>query len=345
MPFLPLTDSPSGGGGTAGPQALAGVLPLWEHLAATTGQADPFCCAPAWQLTFRETVTPGKKLFFHAEAQGLAVFTEVLAEGQRVFLAPPENGWLFGCPLLGAAAGDALAASLSAFDAAYPDAVPHLILSGIQPRGPLGAMLLHRFGGAYAFFRHGSSVQCAASLAGGLDGYLSRRSANHRAKLKKAARKAHAAGVSFTREHPSSPGEAAALYARMQAVEAQSWKGLAQCGMGEAPAREFYALLVQRLAREGKLRAIMAQRDGQDIGFIFGGLCGATYRGQQFSYAAGEHKLSLGNLLQLETLKWLCEEGVARYDMGPVTGPRMEYKRHWTEENHEIQAWLMVKKP
>ncbi|MBD5417640.1 MAG: GNAT family N-acetyltransferase [Desulfovibrio sp.] len=350
MPFLPLTDGPSGAGRTAEAQALADVLPLWEQLAATTGQADPFCCAPAWQLTFRDTVTPGKKLFFHTEPGGLAVFTEVLAEGQRVFLAPPENGWLFGCPLLGPAAGDALAASLAAFDAAYPHAVPHLIISGIRPRGPLAAMLLHRFGEAYAFFRHGSSVQCAASLAGGLDGYLSRRSANHRAKLKKAARKAEAAGVSFTREHPATPGEAEALYARMQAVEARSWKGLAQCGMGEAPAREFYALLVQRLAQEGKLRAIMAQRDGRDIGFIFGGLCGggicgATYRGQQFSYAAEEQKLSLGNLLQLETLKWLCEEGAFRYDMGPVTGPRMEYKRHWTEENHEIQTWLMVKKP
>lgn len=345
MPFLSLTQAHGAGEDCKQERAFAGLLPLWEHLAATTGQADPFCCAPAWQLSFRETVTPGKRLFFHAEPGGLAVFTEFMAEGQRVFLAPPESGWLFGCPLLGPGAGDALAASLAAFDAAYPDAVPHLILSGIQPRGALAAMLLHRFGEAYAFFRHGSSVQCAASLAGGLDGYLSRRSANHRAKLKKAARKAQDAGVSFTREHPATPAEASALYARMQAVEARSWKGLSQCGMGEAPAREFYAELIQKLAAAGKLRAIMAQRDGRDIGFIFGGLCGSTYRGQQFSYAAEEQRLSLGNLLQLKTLDWLCEEGIGRYDMGPVTGPRMEYKRHWTEENHEIQTWLMVKKP
>lgn len=345
MPFLPLTQADAAGEDRGQSPALADVLPLWEHLAASTGQADPFCCAPAWQLTFRETVTPGKRLFFHAVPGGLAVFTEFLAEGQRVFLTPPENGWLFGCPLLGSAAGDALAASLAAFDAAYPHAVPHLILSGIQPRGALAAMLLHRFGETYAFFRHGSSVQCAASLAGGVDGYLSRRSANHRAKLKKAGRRAAAAGVTFTRQMPATPDEGCALYARMQAVEAKSWKGLSRCGMGEAPAREFYAALVQRLAAGGKLRAIMAQREGEDIGFIFGGLCGLTYRGQQFSYAAGEQKLSLGNLLQLETLKWLCEEGVARYDMGPVTGPRMEYKRHWTEEDHEIQTWLMVKKP
>ena len=350
MPFLPLTAGPPDAGAEGPARAFAGLLPLWEHLAATTAQADPFCCAPTWQLTFHETVTPGKRLFFHAEHGGLAVFTEFLAEGRRVFLAPPESGWLFGCPLLGPAAGEALAASLTALGAAYPEAVPHLILSGIQPRGPLAAMLLHRFGEAYAFFRHGASVQCAAALAGGLDGYLSRRSANHRAKRNMAAlpisaRKAQAAGVTFTREMPATDAEAAALYARMQAVEARSWKGLSQCGMGEAPARAFYGALVQRLAAVGKLRAIMAQRDGRDIGFIFGGLCGQTYRGQQFSYAAEEQKLSLGNLLQLKTLEWLCEEGAVRYDMGPVTGPRMEYKRHWTEENHEIQTWLMVKKP
>ena len=346
MPFLTLTDAETRAGEAGQPAgSLARLLPLWERLAAGSGQADPFCCAPAWQLSFLETVTPGKRLLCHTQAGSLAVFTEFQADDRRIFLAPPESGWLFGCPLLGPAAGDVLAAVLQFLDETWPDAVPHLILSGIQPRGVLAAMLLRRFGEDYAFFRHGSSVQCAASLAGGVDGYLSRRSANHRAKLKKAGRRAKAAGVSFTRVMPGSPAEAAALFARMQAVEARSWKGLEHCGMGEAPAREFYAALVQRLAAQGTLRAIMAQREGEDIGFIFGGLCGDTYRGQQFSYAATEKALSLGNLLQMETLKWLCEDGIRRYDMGPVTGPRMEYKRHWTEEDHEIQTWLMVRRP
>ena len=348
MPFLTLTRQDA----AREARAFHSCLPLWEHLAATTGQADPFCCAPAWQLAFHEALTPGKRLFYLAAPDGLAVFSEFLADRGRVFLAPPENGWLFGCPLLGPAPGEVLEAALAAFDTAYAQAVPHLVLSGIRPGGRLAALLLRRFGERFAFFRHGSSVQCAASLAGGLDGYLSRRSANHRAKLRKAARKAAENGVTFTRVMPATPHEAAALYARMQAVEAKSWKGLGHCGMGEAPAREFYAALVQKLAAGGRLRAIMAQRDGEDIGFIFGGLCGDSgapapviYRGQQFSYAATERRLSPGNLLQLETLKWLCEEGVGRYDMGPVTGPRMEYKRHWTEENHEIQTWIMVRKP
>ena len=345
MPFLTLTQPDSPGGAADAGQAFRSCLPFWEHLAAATAQADPFCCAPEWQLTFAEVLTPDKRLFYLAAPGGLAVFSEFQADRGRVFLAPPENGWLFGCPVLGPDPDEVLAASLAAFAAAYPDAVPHVILSGIRPEGGLAATLLRRFGESYAFFRHGGSVQCAASLAGGLDGYLSRRSANHRAKLRKARRRAAEGGVTFTRELPATAEDAAALYARMLAVEAKSWKGIGQCGMAEPPAREFYAALVQKLAACGKLRAIMASRDGEDIGFIFGGLCGATYRGQQFSYAAAEQRLSLGNLLQLETLQWLCEEGVRRYDMGPVTGPRMEYKRHWTEENHEIQTWVMVRRP
>lgn len=353
MPFLSLTQAR----GPAGPHDARGVddagevrafqacLPLWERLAATTGQADPFCCAPEWQLGFHETLSADKRLFYLTTPDGLAVFTEFPADRERVFLAPPENGWLFGCPVLGPDACGSLAAALATFERTYPGRVPHVILSGIQPRGPLAAGLLHRFGEKYAFFRHGSSVQCAASLEGGLDGYLSRRSANHRAKLRKAVRKASENDVVFTRVMPATPGDTAALYARILAVEAKSWKGLSHCGMGEAPAREFYAALVEKLAAAGKLRAIMATRAGEDLGFIFGGLCGAVYRGQQFSYAGTERRLSLGNLLQLETLRWLCEEGVRRYDMGPVTGPRMEYKRHWTEEDHEIQTWVMVKKP
>lgn len=350
MPFLPLTQAPGpcAGAETAEARAFGKCLPLWERLAASTAQADPFCCGPEWQLAFHETLTPDKRLFYLAAPDGLAVFSEFLADRGRVFLAPPENGWLFGCPVLGPEACEVLADSLAAFDLAYPHAVPHVILSGIRPASPLAAGLLHGFGERYAFFRHGSSAQCAASLEGGLDGYLSRRSANHRAKLRKARRRAAESGVIFTRELPATMEEAAALYARMLAVEARSWKGIGRCGMAEPPAREFYAALVQKLAGRGKLRAIMASRDGEDIGFIFGGLCGGpgdTYRGQQFSYAATEPRLSLGNLLQLETLQWLCEEGVRRYDMGPVTGPRMEYKRHWTEEDHEIQTWVMVRRP
>ena len=113
----------------------------------------------------------------------------------------------------------------------------------------------------------------------------------------------------------------------MLAVEHASWKGISECGMAESPSREFYGLLLQRLAQSGSGRVILARRDQRDIGFIFGGMCGPIYRGQQFSYAEDWAHASLGNVLQYEQVRWLAEEGAERYDMGP----QMPYKRHWTE--------------
>lgn len=340
MPFVTSTQASA----TEDDKDFALCLGLWEQLAADTGQADPFSCSPAWQLAFHETSAADQRILFLEASESLALFSESWVADDKLRLTPLEHGWCFGSPVLGADADKALAAVIAATEEAYPAARVNIVLSGIQPQSALAARILRRFGVAFDFFRCNISVLCSASLAGGLDGYLSRRSANHRAKLRKAARKAAEDGVVFRRETPATQAELAELYARMALAESKSWKGIGRCGMTEKQSLKFYAALVQRMFANGGLRAIMAQRYGEDIGFVFGGLCGRTYRGQQFSYAATEKQLSLGNLLQLETLKWLCEEGVERYDMGPLTGPRMAYKRHWTEQSHEIQTWIMARK-
>lgn len=66
--------------------------------------------------------------------------------------------------------------------------------------------------------------------------------------------------------------------------------------MAEPGICDFYAFLLQRLAPEKGARVIFARRDDTDVGFIFGGLAGDIYRGQQFSYAQDCHELSLGKL-------------------------------------------------
>ena len=111
---------------------------------------------------------------------------------------------------------------------------------------------------------------------------------------------------------PTTAEEAQKTYARMIAVERTSWKGIDHCGMAEPGICDFYAFLLERLAPERGARVIFARRDGKDVGFIFGGLAGPVYRGQQFSYAHDCQALSLGNLMQIEKIRWLCEEGVQR---------------------------------
>ena len=90
----------------------------------------------------------------------------------------------------------------------------------------------------------------------------------------------------------------------------------------------------------GGARVIIARHSERDIGFIFGGVTNGIYRGQQFSFADAWRKASIGNLLQLEQIRWLCEEGATRYDMGPM----MDYKRHWTEQRFRIEARFMIPK-
>lgn len=250
-------------------------------------------------------------------------------------LEPLESHWLFGCPLLGEAPVALLAALLHEERAARPD--PTVALSGLVARGKLWNEVIAAFEQEYELRLAVSAVSRSASLAGGLDGYLSRRSANHRHKLRQAVRRAQATGFTFERHQPTTPAAADGVYDRMLAVEERSWKGLGRCGMGEPPSSLFYRLLLRRLSASASGRVIVARKDGEDAGFVFGGVAGGHYRGQQFSFAQEFGASSLGNLLQYEQLRWLCEEGAAWYDMGPL----MDYKLHWAEVESKTETLLL----
>ncbi|WP_291441024.1 GNAT family N-acetyltransferase [Desulfovibrio sp.] len=320
----------------------------WQRAALYSGQADPFCCLPAWQLSFHEVFAPERQLMVWHEpgrvVDSVLVLAEQVFSAESVLLTPIDTLWFFSSPLLGPHAVDMLARAMSDLAAMYHPYFPRIVISGLQPGGATPRRLLQTFGRSFDFFMHSETVQCAASLDGGLDGFLSRRSANHRAKLAKGSRRAGERGIVCERHVPASADEARTVLARMLAVEEESWKGQGQCGMTEEPARSFYAAMLRRLAPARAARVMFARHEGRDVGFIFGGMAGGIYRGQQFSYDRNWKDAGIGNLLQLEQVAWLCEEHASRYDMGPVTGPRMGYKAHWTEKRLPIQTWLMVKK-
>jgi hypothetical protein len=316
----------------------------WYTTAITTHQADPFCCTPAWQLSFHEAFCPERRLLIADSANNVIAFAEnVLARG-RLFLTPIEAHWLFGCPLLGKEAVELLSDVLEFCGTFYAPIFPKIAISGIRPGGALARRLEQRFSGSFSLVFHSSGLQCAASLAGGTDGFLSRRSANHRHKLRKAARRAAEQGVRFERVIPASSPEAEEAYARMLAVERASWKGIGRCGMAEPSSKRFYHCLLQRLASSRQARIIFAKHENRDIGFIFGGMAGKIYRGQQFSFDDAWKRFSIGSVMQLEKIEWLCEEGAVRYDMGPLDGQKMEYKEHWTERRIKLQTWILQKK-
>ncbi|MCB9877942.1 MAG: GNAT family N-acetyltransferase [Planctomycetes bacterium] len=305
----------------------------WHAAARRTPQLDPFCCRSEWQLAFHEVFAPERSLLFAGDDDSCVVFARVpLRTG--TLLAPIDTSWQFGCPLLGPAALDVLDLQLRYGSGS---ATTNLLISALEPDGPLLRDLHARFDETHRFSLAHTDTSCRASLEGGLDGYLARRSPRTRRNVRAAARRAAALGVTFERVAPADAATANATYQRMLLVERRSWKGIGRCGMTMPPSRQFYAALLERMAASGAARVMFARRGDADIGFVFGGVADGVYRGQQFSYDEHWSPFSIGNLLQLEQLRWLCEEGAARYDMGPM----MDYKRHWTEQWTAGQSWLL----
>ncbi len=319
----------------------------WTELGSDLRQLDPFACTPAWQLPYAETFTPDYPLLVECDGENLLAFAEYNSPEGVPFLLPIESMWFSGCPLLGPRAVPFLLEFLDAWQMKHRGTAPWIVISGLHKGGIVEEELWTRIRGKYNFHTPKPPYkQRAASLRGGYDRYLSRRSPNLRSKLKKAQRLARERGITFERHIPRTPEEADAVYGRMLDVELRSWKGIDNCGMSEHPSCDFYRRMIRCLSDgSGRARVIFAMCEGRDIGFVFGGMAGAVYRGQQFSYDNEWQRWSIGNLLQAEQVRWLCEEGAVRYDMGMSADPRMAYKQHWAEQSLDFLTLLLEPMP
>ncbi|NNJ90728.1 MAG: GNAT family N-acetyltransferase [Gammaproteobacteria bacterium] len=321
-------------------------LSQWDHpssrlnqLSLSADPIDPFCVSTHWNFSFQEAFSPNRKLLIRSNSDSAIAFAENVFENGEVILTPIEAYWLFANPLLGSNAVELLAESIEEIEDHYQGEIPRILISGLKyEKDPFKSKLQQMFGGKFGFSFFRQEELCSASLEGGFDGFLSRRSTSYRRSLRKQVNRSQKHGFTFERHIPITEAEALAVYERMIAVELASWKGIGQCGMAEHPAKEFYLAMITRLAQDQKARIILARHEGKDIGFIFGGLAENHYRGQQFSFDQEWASSSVGNLMQLEQIQWLCEEGVTHYDLGPI----MDYKHHWTEQRAISESWFLV---
>jgi hypothetical protein len=320
------------------------LLAQWTRVALSTNQADPFCCTPAWQLPFYQVFCAHRPALIKVSSGNVLAFAVKLFDPTKLFLIPIDSHWFFGCPVLGPGAVDLLHEVVGDIESLYGSFFSGMVISGIRPGGVLARRLRKVFSGKFRISPYLEQVQCAASLAGGMDGYLARRSGNHRRKIRRQMRRAIQKGVWFEGVSPSTVEDVDRIFARMLSVEKASWKGREQCGMDQEPAGSFYRAMLHRLCMTQSARIMFARHEDRDIGYIFGGMAQKIYRGQQFSYVQTWKDFSIGNLLQTEQIKWLCREKARRYDMGPLRGPKMEYKTHWTERQMHVQTWILVKK-
>ncbi len=267
---------------------------------------DRFCSSSEWVLAARAAFAPEAPSFLARGAHGYAAF--VRREGMLMGL---DTEWGFACPLVG---HDEVAREFAAAVESEPWRV--ILLPGIVPGSKLMRAVVDAF--RHHELRLGPTLRrWVASLEGGLDGYLARRTAKLRSNLKRAAKRARALGITF---------EPGGTLERAVAVERRSWKGAALTGLLVPEMQLFYGELLARLGTG--VRALFARKDGEDMGFILGGVRDGQYRGFQFSYDERLAHVSLGGLLQVEQIAALAAEGALSYDMGID----LPYKHRWADE-------------
>lgn len=315
----------------------------WACLARTTSQGDPFSCGPCWNLAYYDIFHRTTPVFYARGRESVILFTR-REDPDGIRFVPLEDSWMFGQPLLGNDAPVVLLRHLHELLGPYRYNMQGIYISGIRRSSDLAKMIFECYGRIFHLYAFEPWQNATASLMDGIPAWEQRRSANFRANLRKARHRADRLGITFERVLPT-PDNWKAVYARMTAVEEGSWKGLSETGLSESHQRKFYGALLCYLAENGAGRVMFARFENRDVGFIFGGIQGNVYRGQQFSYRQELARHSLGNLMQYEQIKWLVEEGITRYDMGSGTGPRMDYKTRWAEDYKALETWLLTSSP
>ena len=135
----------------------------------------------------------------------------------------------------------------------------------------------------------------------------------------------------MTYESPVETDTPKDIFDRILTIERTSWKGRAGEGFDTGPGADFYRDVIGRLHERGDLRVIFARHEGQDAGFVFGGVREQQYRGLQLSFTQGLETLEIGNILQWSMIQSLVEENVTTYDLGT----EMPYKKRWAERAFE----------
>ncbi|MBK9070432.1 MAG: GNAT family N-acetyltransferase [Myxococcales bacterium] len=305
----------------------------FDALVRQTPDIDVMCSSASWGLAARHAFDPTGVVAAYAE--GDAQFVVARSEGRGLTtLEPMELAWGFASPIVGS--NVALACELAASTLRSRADWNVCLLGGMPQTG----VWQQAVATAFAPFRReliGTTLRHVASLAGGIDGYLARRSRGLRKQWRRWDAARGDGSLAMVHLTPT-PAQADALYDRMLAIEATSWKGQAGSGLTESPMREMYRDLLWRLACRGQARLGFLRRDARDIAYIFGGLLGGTYRGFQFSFDPAFAALSPGGLCQRLTIEAVIAEGATRYDLGG----EMAYKRHWAETEQTTLVWLLA---
>ncbi|MGE0401485.1 MAG: GNAT family N-acetyltransferase [Kofleriaceae bacterium] len=315
---------------------LAACADDFDREIAQTPAIDRFCSSSAWILAASSALMPPRAAFSFRGEHGYFAAARGVHPAGFPYIEPIELAWGLASPLAGRDAAG-LAEETVALLAQRRD-WQLAILAGMTGDGPQRRALEKALPPRWERRRGTPTIRHVASLEGGVEGFLSRRSRELRKSIRKSLRAATEAGVTFEAVRVA-PAEASALYDRIQAVEHNSWKARDNVGISQGPMRAFYGAMLPRLCQLGQQRTMFARLGGRDIGYILGAVFDGEYRGLQFSYDDDYAQFGLGGLLQYHQIVALCDEGMSRYDLGT----EMDYKRRWAEEIMETEMLVLVR--
>ncbi len=290
---------------------------------STPGISIP-CSSSDWILSASSTLLCPERIHLLELGGGWVAFGESeFREGGRWF-HPLEFSWGFSCPVIGSTL-EGQAAALTEFAASVP-ARSLFCVAGFSTSSFL-YQLLEDWPYELINFDPVAATVLRARLDDGADEYFKRRSRKFQKNLDVSERKATNSGIEFSLARTDS--SANSLMDRILAVEKQSWKYAAEESIFQADGYEpFYRAVLSRTFAGGKLRAMFATLDGEDIAYNFGAVFGDCFRGFQMGFDDRHRAVGLGNLLQTRMMRQVAEEGVRIYDLGMST----KYKENWADE-------------
>ena len=316
----------------------------YDAVVALSPDVDQFCSSHAFVHAAFTGLQPGRTARIYAIGDaanpGYLAFAErsvgLFGDPRpRPLWEPFEAMWGLASPVVGT---DVRGLALALRDRLIEDGPAAVLLCGLREGSPQLVALVRTLDATHRIHGGRATDRQVASLEGGVDGFLSRRSARFRANLRRALKAAAARGLQHERIVPSSDDEVRALYERVVSIDDRSWKGHAEAGLKGSGLYAFYLEMLPRLLVSGGLRFHFLVEKGEDVAYLFGGRVGDTFRGLQFAFVAGHERESLGNLAQYHALSSLCDEGTLRYDLGTSS----EYKLHWGEAVDRSLSFIAV---
>jgi len=307
----------------------------YDAAALCTPGISAYCSARDWSVSAAINLHPGRRPLVVRRGGYWLALTHGVHEQVGPYLQPMESDWGFASPILGTdtrVCVQLLWDALTAWESQWQVALLHGLTRGLANAAAIALDRRYR-----VVLRDGIRCQIA-SLEGGVDGFLARRSNALRRNLRRDERRFCAAGGTF--DSITSARSIDAVVSRIMQVEAQSWKhGARQSVLASPRYRAFYTDALGRAQARGGLRACFATLDGRDVAYVFGGVLGDQYRGFQLGYDESLATFGLGNQVQLQMIRGLCAEGVQAYDLGM----EMAYKGRWAERLQRLHTLVVVK--